>query len=58
MTPGDSISACVVCQSPPLDEALIVNPDDFPAAGNAVIGVGPRGCCMLPPGENGPETYR
>ena len=25
MTPGDGISACVVCQSPPLDEALIVD---------------------------------
>jgi hypothetical protein len=43
VTPGDGILACVVCQSPPFDEALIVDPDDDPAAGNAVIGDGPRG---------------
>jgi hypothetical protein len=30
VTPGDGISACVVCQSPPLDEALIVDPDTIP----------------------------
>ncbi len=58
MTPGDGISACVVCQSPPLDEALIVDPDDDPAAGYTVIGGGPRGCHVSPPGDNGPETYR
>ncbi len=42
-TPGDGISAFVVCQLPPLDEALIVDPDDDPLAGDVDIGRGPRG---------------
>lgn len=54
VTPGDGISACVVCQSPPLDEALIARPDGDPDAGDTVIGSGPRGCCMSPPGDKWP----
>ena len=43
VTPGDGISADVGCQSPPLDEALNVDPDDVSAAEDTVIGGGPRG---------------
>ena len=43
MTPGDGTSAFVVCQSPALDEALFVDPDDDPTAGDTVIGGGLRG---------------
>jgi hypothetical protein len=38
VTPGDGTSAFVVCQSPPLDEALVVDPDDDPADGYTAIG--------------------
>ena len=38
-----AFSACVVCHSPPLDEALGVRPDDLPAAGNAVTASDHRG---------------
>ena len=43
VTPGDGTSAFVVCQSPPLDEALFVEPDDDPTTGDTVIGGGPLG---------------
>ena len=43
VTPGDGTSAFVVCQSPPLDEALVVEPDDDPAAGvSAAVFAQPR----------------
>jgi hypothetical protein len=42
-TPGDGTSACVVCHSPPLDEALGIKPDDLPELGNAVTLLGPLG---------------
>jgi len=58
VTPGDCTSAYVMCQSPPFEEALIVEPDDDPIIGNAVIEDGSRGCYMWPPGDNGPELYR
>ena len=54
-TPGDGISAFMVCQTPPLYEALGVDPDDFPSSSYAVTAGGPSRCCMSPPGENGLE---
>lgn len=41
VTPGDGASAFAACQSPPLDEALIVVPENDPAVGHAVTGGGP-----------------
>ena len=43
MTSGDGISACWVCQSPPLDEALGTLPASPPGAGDVVIGADPAG---------------
>ena len=50
-TPGDGISAFVVCQTPPLREALGVDSDDLLSGDDAVIAGEPWGCCMQPPGE-------
>ena len=58
VTPGDGISAFVVCQSPPLDEALIVDPDDDPDAEHTVIGADHRGVACRRLETNGPESYR
>ena len=35
-TPGDGISAFMVCQPPPFGEALGIKPDDPPNAGDTV----------------------
>jgi len=40
-TPGDGISAFMVCQPPPLHEALGVDPDDLPSGSYAVTAGGP-----------------
>ena len=55
-TPGDGISAFMVCQPPPLYEALGVEADDLLSGNNAVIAGEPLGCYMSPPGENGLES--
>ena len=42
-TPGDGISAFMVCQTPPLREALGVDLDDLLSGSNAVIAGEPLG---------------
>jgi hypothetical protein len=54
-TSGDGISACMVCQAPPLYEALGVNLMTFSSATMWLMPENHRGCHMLPPEENGLE---
>jgi hypothetical protein len=48
----------LVCQPPPLGEALGTDPVGLLLVQNTVAGEEQSGCCVLPPEENGPETYR
>ncbi len=59
MTSGDGISACLVCQPPPLGEALGTETlTVFSAFTIRLANVEPSGCCVLPPEENGSELNR
>jgi len=46
-----------VRQSPPLDEALGETETSLSRPVKRNAGRGPRGWCVPPPGENGPETW-